>query len=132
MAQGPPQVTPKEQRPRRDAFREAGRQAPSACSDRAANATSPTFRVVRSKRHHDQAQIRAFKVIPPLLARRAARHVPALDPGRRRTRTGYPWAVPRDDRGHGGADPPMAVRHYAPGRGGEHAERILEGFNGVL
>jgi transposase len=46
--------------------------------------------------------------------------------------TGYLWAVLRDDRGHGGADPPIVVYHYAPGRGGEHAERILEGFDGVL
>jgi transposase len=57
---------------------------------------------------------------------------PVLDPGRGRTKTGYLWAVLRDDRGHGGADPPMVVYHYAPGRSGEHAERILEGFNGVL
>ena len=53
---------------------------------------------------------------------------PVLDPGRGRTKTGYLWAVLRDDRGHGGADPPIVVYHYAPGRGGEHAERILEGF----
>jgi transposase len=57
---------------------------------------------------------------------------PVLDPGRGRTKTGYLWAVLRDDRGHGGADPPIVVYHYAPGRGGEHAERILEGFDGVL
>ncbi len=57
---------------------------------------------------------------------------PVLDPGRGRTKTGYLWAVLRDDRGHGGADPPIVVYHYAPGRGGDHAERILEGFDGVL
>jgi transposase len=57
---------------------------------------------------------------------------PVLDPGRGRTKTGYLWAVLRDDRGHRGADPPIAVYHYAPGRSGEHAERILEGFDGVL
>ena len=57
---------------------------------------------------------------------------PVLDPGRGRTKTGYLWAVLRDDRGHGGADPPIVVYHYAPGRGGEHAEQILGGFNGVL
>ena len=57
---------------------------------------------------------------------------PVLDPGRGRTKTGYLWAVLRDDRGHGGADPPIVVYHYAPGRSGEHAERILEGFDGVL
>ena len=26
------------------------------------------------------------------------------------------------DSGHGGADPPIVVYHYAPGRGGDHAE----------
>uniref|UniRef100_A0A939MDE4 IS66 family transposase n=2 Tax=Bradyrhizobium barranii subsp. barranii TaxID=2823807 RepID=A0A939MDE4_9BRAD len=57
---------------------------------------------------------------------------PVLDPGRGRTKTGYLWAVLRDDRGHGGADPPIVVYHYAPGRGGDHAERILEGFDGIL
>lgn len=57
---------------------------------------------------------------------------PVLDPGRGRTKTGYLWAVLRDDRGHGGADPPIVVYHYAPGRSGEHAERMLEGFDGVL
>lgn len=57
---------------------------------------------------------------------------PVLDPGRGRTKTGYLWAVLRDDCGHGGADPPIVVYHYAPGRSGAHAEQILEGFNGVL
>ena len=57
---------------------------------------------------------------------------PVLDPGRGRTKTGYLWTVVRDDRGHAGADPPIVVYHYAPGRGGAHAERILEGFEGVL
>ncbi len=57
---------------------------------------------------------------------------PVLDPGRGRTKTGYLWAVVRDDRGFGGADPPIVVYHYAPGRGGDHAERILIGFEGVL
>jgi len=57
---------------------------------------------------------------------------PVLDPGRGRTKTGYLWTVVRDDRGYGGADPPIVVYHYAPGRSGEHAERILEGFEGIL
>jgi transposase len=57
---------------------------------------------------------------------------PVLDPGRGRTKTGYLWTVVRDDRGHAGADPPIVVYHYAPGRGGAHAERILESFDGVL
>ena len=57
---------------------------------------------------------------------------PVLDPGRGRTKPGFLWTVVRDERGHGGADPPIVVYHYAPGRGGAHAERILEGFEGVL
>ena len=57
---------------------------------------------------------------------------PVLDPGRGRTKTGYLWALARDDRRWGGADPPAVVYHYAPGRGAEHARAILEGFSGVL
>jgi transposase len=57
---------------------------------------------------------------------------PVLDPGRGRTKNGYLWTLVRDDRGYGGADPPIVVYHYAPGRSGEHAERILAGFNGIL
>ena len=57
---------------------------------------------------------------------------PVLDPGRGRTKTGYLWAMMRDDRPWGGADPPGVVFHYAPGRGGAHADRMLRGFDGVL
>src|SRR5258708_4930858 len=44
---------------------------------------------------------------------------PVLDPGRGRTKTGYFWAISRDDRPWGGSDPPGIVYTYAPGRGGE-------------
>ena len=54
-----------------------------------------------------------------------------LDPGRGKTKTGYLWAVLRDDRGWGGALPPGVVFHYRPGRGGEHAEDIRSGFEGT-
>jgi len=57
---------------------------------------------------------------------------PVLDPGRGRTKTGYLWALARDDRSWGGVDPPGVVFHYAPGRGGIHGEEILEGFDGIL
>ena len=57
---------------------------------------------------------------------------PVLDPGRGRTKTGWLWALARDDRGWGGPDPPGVVYFYAPGRGGEHAERFLKGFKGIL
>ena len=57
---------------------------------------------------------------------------PVLDPGRGRTRTGRLWALARDDRGWGGPNPPGVVYFYAPDRGGEHAERFLKGFKGIL
>jgi transposase len=57
---------------------------------------------------------------------------PVLDPGRGRTKTGYLWALARDDRRWGGADPPGVIYAYAPGRGAEHAARLLQGFSGVL
>jgi transposase len=57
---------------------------------------------------------------------------PVLDPGRGKTKTGYLWALARDDRPFGGADPPGVVFRYAPGRAGLHAEEMLAGFNGVL
>ena len=57
---------------------------------------------------------------------------PVLDPGRGRTKTGYLWAMLRDDRPYGGADPPAVVFEYAPGRGGAHADRMLVGFDGIL
>lgn len=57
---------------------------------------------------------------------------PVLDPGRGRTKTGYLWAVARDERSWGGPEPPGVVYVYAPGRSGEHALRALEGFSGVL
>ena len=34
---------------------------------------------------------------------------PVLDPGRGRTKTGYLWALARDDRRWGGGDPPAVV-----------------------
>jgi transposase len=57
---------------------------------------------------------------------------PVLDPGRGATKTGYLWALARDDRRWGGADPPGVVYFYAPGRGAQHAEAMLAGFIGVL
>ena len=57
---------------------------------------------------------------------------PVLDPGARKTRTGYFWALARDDRPWGGTAPPGVAFTYAPGRGGQHADRILQGFGGIL
>src|SRR6056297_1750435 len=55
---------------------------------------------------------------------------PVLDPGRKATKSGYFWAVVSDDRGHGGADPPIILFHYAPGRGKEHPLKFLAGYRG--
>jgi transposase len=57
---------------------------------------------------------------------------PVLDPGRGRTKTGYFWALARDDRPWQGGAPPAVVYSYAPGRGGEHAAALLAGYSGVL
>ena len=57
---------------------------------------------------------------------------PVLSPGRKKTKTGYFWALARDDRPWGGDDPPGVAFTYAPGRSGQHAENILNGFNGTL
>ncbi|OYW80866.1 MAG: IS66 family transposase, partial [Asticcacaulis sp. 32-58-5] len=57
---------------------------------------------------------------------------PVLDPGARKTKTGYFWALARDDRPWQGAAPPGVAFTYAPGRGGQHAEHILQGFTGIL
>jgi len=57
---------------------------------------------------------------------------PVLDPGRGKTKTGYLWAMLRDDRGWGGTAPPGVVFHYRPGRKGEYADEILTGFNGTI
>jgi transposase len=57
---------------------------------------------------------------------------PVLDPGRGKTKSGYLWAIARDDRPWGGTAPPAIAYSYAPGRGGEHAIALVEGFAGVL
>lgn len=57
---------------------------------------------------------------------------PVLDPGARKTKTGYFWALSRDDRPWGGTAPPGVAFTYALGSGGQHAERIVQGFGGIL
>lgn len=57
---------------------------------------------------------------------------PVLDPGRRRTKTGYFWALARDNRPWGGENPPGVAFTYAPGRSGQYAENILKDFSGTL
>ena len=57
---------------------------------------------------------------------------PVLDPGRGRTKKGYFWAVARDDRPWQGTAPPAVVYNYAPGRSGDHAAALFEGYTGIL
>ncbi|MGS4967152.1 IS66 family transposase, partial [Marivita sp. MB-28] len=57
---------------------------------------------------------------------------PVLDPGRGKTKTGYFWAVLRDDRGWGRSGATRRGVHYRPGRKGEYADEILTGFNGTI
>jgi transposase len=57
---------------------------------------------------------------------------PVLDPGRGRTKTGYFWALARDDRPWQGGAPPAVVYSYAPGRRGDYAMALLKGYTGVL
>jgi transposase len=56
--------------------------------------------------------------------------VPVLAKGR--TTTGRAWVYVRDDRPFGGPDPPAAVFHYSRDRTGEHPERHLDGYAGIL
>ena len=56
--------------------------------------------------------------------------VPVLAKGQ--TTTGRAWVYVRDDRPFGGTDPPAAVFHYSRDRTGEHPERHLEGYAGIL
>jgi len=57
---------------------------------------------------------------------------PVLDPGRGKTKTGYFWALARDDRPWGGDDPPGVAYCYATGRSGSLGKKFLEGFSGIL
>ncbi len=56
--------------------------------------------------------------------------VPVLAKGK--TATGRAWVYVRDDRPFGGLDPPAALFHYSRDRTGEHPERHLEGYTGIL
>jgi transposase len=49
-----------------------------------------------------------------------------------KTRTGRLWTYVRDDRPFAGPGPPAAVFFYARDRGGEHPERHLAGFAGLM
>jgi transposase len=56
--------------------------------------------------------------------------VPVLAKGK--TLTGRAWVYVRDDRPFGGQGPPAAVFHYSRDRTGDHPERHLAGYAGIL
>jgi transposase len=56
--------------------------------------------------------------------------VPVLATGR--TKIARLWGYVRDDRPFGGPDPPAVAFFYSPDRGGEHPERHLASFTGIL
>jgi len=58
--------------------------------------------------------------------------VPVLAPGLGKTKTGRLWAYVRDGRPCGSTSPPAAVFFYSPDRKGEHPQRQLKGFKGIL
>ena len=58
--------------------------------------------------------------------------MPMLAPGRGRTQTARVWAYLRDDRPFGGRDPPAVFYEFTPDRKGEHPQRRLRDFRGIL
>ena len=56
--------------------------------------------------------------------------VPVL--AKEKTRTGRLWTYVRDDRPFGGPDPPAVVFFYSRDRGGEHPERHMAGYAGLM
>jgi len=56
--------------------------------------------------------------------------VPVLAKGK--TRTGRLWTYVRDDRPFAGSDPPAAAFFYSRDRGGEHPERHLADYAGLM
>jgi transposase len=58
--------------------------------------------------------------------------IPVLAPGRGKTKTGRLWTYVRDERPAAGEVAPAAWFAYTPDRKGEHPQRHLEGFRGVL
>ena len=58
--------------------------------------------------------------------------VPVLSPGLGKTKTGRLWVYVRDDRPAGSKDAPAAWYQYSPDRKGEHPQRHLKNYSGVL
>ncbi|WP_173984721.1 IS66 family transposase [Magnetospirillum sp. SS-4] len=58
--------------------------------------------------------------------------VPVLAPGTGKTKTGRLWVYLRDERPHGGSEPPAVFYRYSADRKGEHPRRHLAQFSGFL
>ncbi len=58
--------------------------------------------------------------------------VPVLAPGNGKTKTGRLWTYVRDDRPAGSEGAPAAWFAYSPDRKGEHPQRHLKDFTGIL
>lgn len=58
--------------------------------------------------------------------------VPVLSPGLGKTKTGRLWVYVRDDRPAGSKDAPAAWYQYSPDRKGEHPQRHLKNYRGIL
>ena len=58
--------------------------------------------------------------------------VPALDPGRGKTKTGRLWVAVRDERPFGSTAPPAAFFLYSPDRKAAHAKEPLDACRGAL
>lgn len=74
-----------------------------------------------SRLHADDTPI---KVLDPKAAKR--------NPSGRGVKEGRIWVYVRDDRPHGGADPPGAAYFFSPDRKGEHPQGHLAYFEGIL
>ncbi len=58
--------------------------------------------------------------------------IPVLAPGRGKTKTGRLWTYVRDERPAGGQTTPAVWFAYTPDRKGEHPQRHLSDFTGIL
>jgi hypothetical protein len=58
--------------------------------------------------------------------------IPVLAPGRGKTKTGRLWTYVRDERPAGGQTAPAVWFAYTPDRKGEHPQRHLNDFTGIL
>ena len=58
--------------------------------------------------------------------------IPVLAPGLGKTKTGRLWTYVRDERPAGGQTAPAVWFSYSPDRKGEHPQRHLENFAGIL